>query len=610
VRVSFAFVLPVCIISGLVSSIYAATVGAPFNPASFSSAGNLIVEPGQTVTFKWDRVTPPWMDLDLPPYGLTLSNGGSESGTAFKVATFDYIEFKPGSTLVIDNTESAFSYALLSKTDLIFNGTVQYINEYVPYPAPSRAYDLSFCSGNALRFFSSVGVSGGNGGFGASNYGGGEGADGGNITFAASTIQLEGNVYTGGGDGGSGGGGGGLSQGNPGGIGGKGGDAGSVSFYANEISIVGTIDVEGGEGATGGTNLDPGNPEEYRKPAASGPKGADGMFQKFAASWSYPNTSDVDADGLTAYEEIVVYRTNPQKSDTDGDGLEDGYEVGIGRFSMISGLLTWAQAKDAAEASGGNLATFTSQEEFNLALLAIGPDALDTVTGAWIGATDANEEGIWLWVTGEPFSFNNWADGQPDNFSNSDVAEVSGGFGAQLGKWFDTGAGVTREGYLLEIGYTTDPTIADSDGDGLTDGQEVLLTFTNPNLKDSDNNGIPDNQEDRDDDGLPDYIEIIVHGTNPDLADTDSDGFDDLFELNTGFDPTLASSTPQAYSQILVAAEFRFNAAAGVSYKIESSTDLENWEIIETGIIGIGARVTRFYSIEATPKRHFRARRE
>ncbi|MGY8648975.1 MAG: hypothetical protein ACKVLL_16660 [Verrucomicrobiales bacterium] len=31
----------------------------------------------------------------------------------------------------------------------------------------------------------------------------------------------------------------------------------------------------------------------------------------------------------------------------------------------------------------------------------------------------------------------------------------------------------------------------------------------------------------------------------------DSDGFDDLFEMNTGFDPTLGTNTPEAYSEVL-----------------------------------------------------------
>ncbi len=37
--------------------------------------------------------------------------------------------------------------------------------------------------------------------------------------------------------------------------------------------------------------------------------------------------SDDDGDGLTNYEEIVIYGTNPTVPDTDGDGFLDGYEV-------------------------------------------------------------------------------------------------------------------------------------------------------------------------------------------------------------------------------------------------------------------------------------------
>jgi hypothetical protein len=117
------------------------------------------------------------------------------------------------------------------------------------------------------------------------------------------------------------------------------------------------------------------------------------------------------------------------------------------------------------------------------------------------------------------------------------------------------------------------------------------------------------NLTDKDEDGLTLYDEVTIYGTDPNLIDTDGDGFSDGFEVSTGFDPTNSESTPDALSTIRTAVEFRFNAAMGVSYRVEASTDLAEWSTIETGIIGEGAIVTRFYSIENEPRRYFRVRR-
>ena len=268
--------------------------------------------------------------------------------------------------------------------------------------------------------------------------------------------------------------------------------------------------------------------------------------------------NDADADGLTAYDESVIYGTNPTMADSDSDGLNDGWELGIGRFSIVSGSFTWPQARTDARSKGGDLACFPTEDRWNRALQNLGVSPFEEFTGLWIGASDAVVDGTWTWVSGEAFSFAPWGTGRPSNTSGNslDYAEVSGGGGAEIGKWYDRSPTTIRDGYLLETGYATSPTvadadgdglndgqeqtagtnpsIADTDGDGLNDGQEVNRTKTNPRLVDSDANGVNDANSDQDSDGLSNLAELSIYGTDPIKADTDGDGLTDSFELGLG----------------------------------------------------------------------------
>lgn len=65
----------------------------------------------------------------------------------------------------------------------------------------------------------------------------------------------------------------------------------------------------------------------------------------------------------------------------------------------------------------------------------------------------------------------------------------------------------------------SNPLSADTDGDGLSDYDEIKVHFTDPRLVDTDG------------DGLSDYDEIHVHGTSPRSQDTDGDGLNDYYEI-------------------------------------------------------------------------------
>ena len=138
----------------------------------------------------------------------------------------------------------------------------------------------------------------------------------------------------------------------------------------------------------------------------------------------------------------------------------------------------------------------------------------------------------------------------------------------------------------------------DTDGDGISDGREEYVIGSDPTLADTDG------------DGLKDYDEVYTYGTSFSKPDTDGDGFDDIFEINTKYDPLNKESTPEAYLEIQTAVEIKFNAGKNMTYKIENSVDLENWNAIETGVAGEGKLVQRLYSIDDYKGRYFRVRRE
>ena len=83
----------------------------------------------------------------------------------------------------------------------------------------------------------------------------------------------------------------------------------------------------------------------------------------------------------------------------------------------------------------------------------------------------------------------------------------------------------------LERYCGTNIRLADTDRDGLTDYQEVVLLGTDPTLFDTDGDGRSDANEDDDADGLSNGEELS-RGTSPTESDSDGDGLTDREEIN------------------------------------------------------------------------------
>lgn len=106
---------------------------------------------------------------------------------------------------------------------------------------------------------------------------------------------------------------------------------------------------------------------------------------------------------------------------------------GNGHFYEVVSVpegITWLEARAAAKARGGELASLTSQEEnrFVWSLIAGTPRFWSTSlrqgqadgVGPWIGLVQRRHQaqeprGGWEWLSREPVGFTNWAAGKPNN---------------------------------------------------------------------------------------------------------------------------------------------------------------------------------------------------
>lgn len=79
--------------------------------------------------------------------------------------------------------------------------------------------------------------------------------------------------------------------------------------------------------------------------------------------------------------------------------------------------------------------------------------------------------------------------------------------------------------YDQELTLGTDPNNADTDGDGLTDGEEVNTHKTSPKNFDTDGDGLTDGEE------------VKTYKTNPLKKDTDGDTYSDGVEVKGGYNP-------------------------------------------------------------------------
>ncbi len=227
--------------------------------------------------------------------------------------------------------------------------------------------------------------------------------------------------------------------------------------------------------------------------------GSKGMYNTPDANWTcYPSGLVLQAEHTYSFRDSDP-NTWSYNSASDGCGFVEirtgtGTKIGITpsdsekgdeivfeghtyqRFDTPS---TWDEANAYCKAQGGHLATITSQEEQNAVASAISDGNMDVY---WLGATafDCEPE----WITGEQFTYDNFAEGQPDNAFDGYHIEMQKTpmSGLPQYSWGDTDAageffGLDRTGFICEWdeAAASEAELGDLNGDGKIDAKDASM---------------------------------------------------------------------------------------------------------------------------------------
>ena len=309
------------------------------------------------------------------------------------------------------------------------------------------------------------------------------------------------------------------------------------------------------------------NIEEFRNNTAPNDNDTDddGMWDGWEVYYNmnpldaYDSTVDNDEDGFdvnhngTLEEEeehnnLLEFQadTHPYIADTDADGMWDGWE--------------WFYGLDPLNPLDANIDTdndgVINRLEYNNT--AAGPYIeVDNITSSHPNNNDTDDDGLldgqelFIYLT-DPTSNDTDGDGMPDGWEvkyglnplDSEDALLDLDGDSFDSDWNDNVTDSELYANLHEYLNGTDPTILDTDGDGMPDGWEVYWDFQPLNSSDAHND--PDNDSlinlyEYDNSRVDGFVDNVysmdnITGSNPLLKDTDGDLIQDGEECVSGND--------------------------------------------------------------------------
>lgn len=124
-------------------------------------------------------------------------------------------------------------------------------------------------------------------------------------------------------------------------------------------------------------------------------------------------------------------------------------------YFWVNDPMTRLQAQAQCRALGAELVSITSTAE-NQAVANVAPDALpdpdlNSSIDSWIGANDIATEMTFVWDSGEPFVFEAFREGEPNNNNPDDPdGEDCAIFEGDTGTWDDRSCSITPHRYICE----------------------------------------------------------------------------------------------------------------------------------------------------------------
>ncbi|NHJ85394.1 MAG: DUF2341 domain-containing protein [Asgard group archaeon] len=263
-----------------------------------------------------------------------------------------------------------------------------------------------------------------------------------------------------------------------------------------------------------------------------------------------PGLNDTDYDTITDYDELFIYGTNPLESDTDLDGMNDAYEIVYGLNPITNDSELDFDNDNLINIMEYNFGTNPTSNDTDLDGLYDYSEIMIYNTNPTNNDTDSDL----LSDFDEVITYNtNPTLSDTDYDLVNDWAEIFLYSINPLDN--DTDDDMVLDG--IELQYGTDPNTNDTDLDLLSDYDELYIWNTNPTYNDTDSDSLMDYSEviiyntnpldsDTDGDALLDGEEVFLYNTNPNNNDTDGDSYQDGIEIEYGSDPNDDQSIPEA----------------------------------------------------------------